>query len=154
MPHGRLYKSRHSTWNAWKTSNFCDSYIPYPGHFGRCRRLGWILPKGHDAMLAGTRHASFMVWSLPNLFGWLTPKQPRRWLCNFSQSLFISAVRSCLICGKHITCRCPVHTALGIQRALIHTPFILLFCFSVVGKNSQCLITVFITNTSVRICNR
>ena len=60
--------------------------------------------KGHDAMLAGTRHASFMVRLLPNLFGWPTPKQPRRWLCNFSQSLIISAVRFCLICGKHITC--------------------------------------------------
>ena len=104
MSHGRLYKSIQSAWNAWKTPNFCDSYIPYPGHFGRCRRLGWISLKGHDAMLAGTRHASFMVLLLPNLFGWPTPKQPRRWLCNFSQSLFISAVRFCLICGKHITC--------------------------------------------------
>ena len=26
-------------------------------------------PKGHDAMLAGTRHASFMVLLLSNLFG-------------------------------------------------------------------------------------
>ena len=26
-------------------------------------------PKGHDAMLAGTRHASFVVTLLPNLFG-------------------------------------------------------------------------------------
>ena len=100
----KVYKSRHSAWNAWKTSNFCDSHIPYPGHFGRCRRLGWISPKGHDAMLAGTRHASFMVILLPNLFGCPTPKQPRGWLCNFSQSLLISAVRFCLICGKHITC--------------------------------------------------
>ena len=61
-------------------------------------------PKGHDARLAGTRHASFMVRLLLNLFGWPTPKQPHRWLCKFSQSLFISAGRFCLICGKHITC--------------------------------------------------
>ena len=104
MSHGRLYKSIQSAWNAWKTPNFCDSYIPYPGHFGRCRRLGWISPKGHYAMLAGTRHASFMEPLLPNLFRQPTPKQLHRWLCNFSQSLIISAVRFCLICGKHITC--------------------------------------------------
>ena len=107
MPHGRLYKSKHSAWNAWKTPNFCGSHIPYPGHFGRCRRLEWITRKDHDAMLAGTRHASFMVCLLPNLFGRPTPKQPRGWLCNFSQSLIISAVRFCLICGKHITCEVP-----------------------------------------------
>ena len=67
--HGRLHKSRHYAWNAWKTSNFCDSYVPYPGHFGRCRRLEWISLKDHNARLAGTRHASFMMLLPSNLFG-------------------------------------------------------------------------------------
>ena len=96
--------SSHFTQIVYFYITFRVTIIPYPGHFGRCHRLEWIFLKGHDAMLAGTRHASFVVPLLPNLFGWPTPQQPRRWLCNFSQSLFISAVRFCLICGKHITC--------------------------------------------------
>ena len=43
--------------------------FPAPVIFGRCRRLEWISPKGHDAMLAGTRHACFLVFLLLNLFG-------------------------------------------------------------------------------------
>ena len=45
------------------------SIFPTPVNFGRCHRLGYTTLKGHDAMLAGTRHASFMVRLLPNLFG-------------------------------------------------------------------------------------
>ena len=78
--------------------------LPTPVILADVAGLDGYPPKGHDAMLAGTRHASFMIRLLPNLLGWPTLKQPRGWLCNFSQSLFISAVRFCLICGKHITC--------------------------------------------------
>ena len=43
--------------------------FPTPVILADVAGLGRSLLKGHDAMLAGTRHASFMVRLLPNLFG-------------------------------------------------------------------------------------
>ena len=43
--------------------------FPTPVILADVAGLGGFYLKGHDAMLAGTRHASFMVRLLPNLFG-------------------------------------------------------------------------------------
>ena len=43
--------------------------FPTPVILADVAGLDRSLLKGHDAMLAGTRHASFMVRLFPNLFG-------------------------------------------------------------------------------------
>ena len=51
--------------------------FPTPVILADVTGLGGISLKGHDAMLAGTRHASFMGLLLLSLFEQSTPKQPR-----------------------------------------------------------------------------